>query len=281
MPTQDTPPSLGQGEYPADGIVRLREGIVRIDRTTLIHKIDLALVPGKVTGLLGPNGAGKSTLLRVLARQQPLSSGELMLDELPYASFTSRRFSRRIAYLPQSIPASPGMTVDELACLGRFPWHGPLGKFTPRDRAAVDDALAITGMSGFAERITDSLSGGERQRCWIAMLLAQEAAVLLLDEPVSALDARHQIETMELIGQIARSKNVSILVTLHDVNLAARYCDRVVALKSGRTVWEGPAEAFMDAGILEGVYDTPMSVLDAPGTGGRFAVTMLKKRPAT
>jgi iron complex transport system ATP-binding protein len=255
-------------------ILRLSRGCVHIQGATLLQEIDFALVPRTVTGLIGPNGAGKSTLLRVLARQQPPSSGEIRLDGRPYASFRAREFARRVAYLPQSIPAAPGLTVAELVRLGRFPWHGPLGRFAMRDRAAVERALAATGMDAHAPRYADTLSGGERQRCWIAMLLAQEAEILLMDEPVAALDVRHQIETMELVRRIARERDVSILVVLHDVNLAARYCDQVTALKSGRTAWSGTARALMDPGVLTDIYGTPIAILPSPDAGIPFAVAM-------
>ena len=261
-------------------VVRLAHGAVVVDHATLLDGIDFELAPQAVTGLVGPNGAGKSTLLKVLARQQALTSGACFVDGLAYASLGSREFSHRVGYLPQSIPSTPAMTVDELVCLGRFPWHGALGRFTDSDRAAVDEALAITATAQFANRFVDSLSGGERQRCWIAMLLAQEAGVLLLDEPVSALDARHQIETMEFIGRISRDRNVSILVVLHDVNLVARYCDRAAALKAGRIVWEGAADGLMDTRLLEELYGIPMMVLETPRSAGRLAfAAMAADRP--
>lgn len=253
------------------GTVSLRRGAVRVDGVNLIEGVDFSLMPGAVTGLIGPNGAGKSTLLKVLACQQALSAGELFLGDQPYSALKYRLFAQRVAYLPQGIPSAPGLTVDELVCLGRYPWHGALGRFSNEDRAAVNAALALTGTGPLAQRFVDSLSGGERQRCWLAMLLAQEASVLLLDEPVSALDARYQIETMELVRRIAQDRKVSILVVLHDVNLAARYCDRITALKAGRVAWEGPADRLMDTRVLEDIYDTPMALLAAPEFGGFVA----------
>ena len=262
-------------------IVRLRNGCVRIDGATLIDGVDISLTPRAVTGLIGPNGAGKSTLLKVLARQQPLTEGELSIGDESYSSFRDREFARRIAYLPQIIPVTPGITVDELVCLGRFPWHGALGKFTSMDRAAVDEALEITGTVAFGDRFTDSLSGGERQRCWIAMLIAQEARVLLLDEPVSALDVRFQIEIMNLIRRIAQDREVAILVVLHDMNLAARYCGHITALKSGRIAWQGRAASLMDASVLEGIYETPMTLLAEPETGVSFAFASAGEQATT
>lgn len=257
--------------------IRLRGGTVRMGHAILIDGVDFNLSPHAVTGLVGPNGAGKSTLMKVLARQQALTAGELLLGDRPYSTFAARPFAQRVAYLPQSLPITPGMTVDELVCMGRYPWHGALGRFTPSDRDRVDWALALTGVASLSHRLTDQLSGGERQRCWIAMLLAQEADVLLLDEPVSALDLRYQIEIMELVRRIAQDQGVSVLVVLHDVNLAAHYCDQVAALKSGRILWKGPAEQLMDVQILEAVYETPMSLLSTTEGDRQFAFTRSAK----
>jgi iron complex transport system ATP-binding protein len=253
--------------------LRLNAGVVRIDDAVLLNGVDFALPPNSVTGLIGPNGAGKSTLVKALARQQVLSAGELLLQGQPHARFNERAFARQVAYLPQTVPVAPGLTVDEVVCLGRFPWHGALGAFTAKDRAAVDAALERTGTTGFAPRFIDSLSGGERQRCWIAMLVAQQARVLLLDEPVSALDARHQISIMALVRDIAREAGVSVLVVLHDVNLAVHHCDHITALKAGSVAWQGAAPALMDPQVLQEIYDTPMSVLGAPGSD-RFAFVL-------
>lgn len=265
----------GTGDHPGAPILQLRDATVEIDRARLVDGVSLDLVPGTVTGLVGANGAGKSTLLKVLARQQPLSSGDCQLKGREIASFGSREFSRHIGYLPQSIPPTQGLTVEEIVRMGRFPWHGALGPFTEKDVRAVTNALEMTGMVSFADRFTDTLSGGERQRCWIAMLLAQEAGVLLLDEPVSALDLRYQAETMELIRSISRTRRISILVILHDINLAARFCDEVIALKGGENVWMGRAAELLDAEILGAIYDTPMVIVSRPGTDERFAFATL------
>lgn len=251
--------------------LQLLGGVIAIGAQRLVDDVSINLSARSVTGLIGPNGAGKSTLARALARQQPLTSGACAIGGRPYAALSSREFSRRIAYLPQAIPPTNGLTVAELVRMGRYPWHGALGRFTPADGAAVDEALAITGTDVFADRLTDTLSGGERQRCWIAMLLAQQASVLILDEPVSALDMKHQLETLNLLHRISRLRGVSVLVILHDVNLAARYCDQVVALKAGRVAWQGSAPDLIDAAILEVIYDTPMAIVKAPDTGEAYA----------
>lgn len=270
-------PISGTGRTTRAPILHLHRGTVTIGPARLLDEVNLQLAPGTVTGLIGSNGAGKSTLLKVLARQQVLSSGEYLLAGQPGSALGSREFSQRVAYLPQSIPATHGLTVDELVCMGRYPWHGALGRFTTRDRTAVDQALATTRTYAFADRLTDTLSGGERQRCWIAMLLAQEAGVLLLDEPVSALDVRYQIETMDLVRRVSRERGIAILIILHDINLAARYCDEVMALKSGRMAWQGPARNLVDVEVLESIYETPMTVVSAAEAGQIFAFATLSR----
>ncbi|MEN8671463.1 MULTISPECIES: ABC transporter ATP-binding protein [unclassified Ketobacter] len=259
-------------------IVTLSGGKVTINQATLISSVNLTLTASSVTGVIGLNGSGKSTLVKVLARQLPLSAGTLHLGDEAYDKYNDRAFSRRVAYLPQYTPSAPGMTVRELVSLGRFPWHGALGRFTEQDNTAVERALEQTDTLPFAHRYIDLLSGGERQRCWLAMLLAQEAEVMLLDEPLSALDARFQSQIMALIRDIAVSRNMAVLVVLHDVNLASRYCHKIVAMKSGRLIWEGDSFQVMDSAVLEPIFDTPMTVLTSPESGAKYAFSNPEKR---
>lgn len=141
-----------------------------------------------------------------------------------------------MGYLPQHPPGTDGLTVRELVALGRYPWRGPLGRYTTEDQTLIDQAIADTGLGGFQHRAVDTLSGGERQRAWIAMLLAQQTRCLLLDEPISALDVKHQVETLRLVHRLAEQRELTVIVVLHDVDLAARFCDRLVALKGGQLI---------------------------------------------
>lgn len=168
---------------------------VRIGDNPVLQHVTLSFRTGEVTALLGHNGSGKSTLLRVLARQHSPHSGSLLLQGRPCRQLGSREFARIVGYLPQYPPATDGLTVRELVALGRYPWRGPLGRHTREDRHLIDQAIADTGLDDFRHRAVDTLSGGERQRAWIAMLLAQQTRCLLLDEPISALDVKHQAET--------------------------------------------------------------------------------------
>ncbi|WP_179233414.1 ATP-binding cassette domain-containing protein [Burkholderia sp. AU16741] len=236
----------------------------------LLHPVDLAFARGSVVGLLGHNGSGKSTLLKLLARQQRPHGGTIRLQGRPLDAWANRALARAIAYLPQHLPSTDGLTVRELVALGRYPWHGALGRFGDDDRAMVDEALRATDTAAFADRAADSLSGGERQRAWLAMLVAQRSECLLLDEPISALDIRHQIEVLALVRALALERGLCVVVVLHDVNLAARYCDRLVALRQGRVVVDGTPAEFMCDAVLTDVYDVRMGTVAHPMGDGRI-----------
>ena len=229
----------------------------------LLDDITLDLPAGRATALIGHNGSGKSTLLRALARQVP-AGGTARFEGRALADWPARDLARRMAFLPQTTPPADGMLVRELVALGRYPWHGALGRFGPADHAAVARALDECGVAGFADRLVDTLSGGERQRVWLAMMVAQQAGTLLLDEPISALDIAHQVEVLALVAAMCHDQGRSAVIVLHDVNMAARFCDHVVALKAGRLVWQGGPEALMRPDTLHDIYGLPMQVLTRP-----------------
>jgi iron-chelate-transporting ATPase len=230
----------------------------------LLEPLTLTLPARSVVGLIGHNGSGKSTLLKLLARQQPSSSGTIRFEGRPLREWSDREYARKVAYLPQQTPPAAGMLVKELVALGRYPWHGALGRFGDTDRAKVAEAMALTHIEPFADRLVDTLSGGERQRVWIAMLVAQDAECLLLDEPISALDIAHQIEVLSLVQQLARERNLGVVVVLHDVNMAARFCDEIIALHSGKLIARGAPDRIMTPAELEAIYGIPMVVMPSP-----------------
>lgn len=217
-----------------------------------------------VTAILGQNGSGKSTLLSLLSRQSRADGGEIALGGEPLSRPGQRAFARQVAYLPQRLPPVPGLTVRELAGLGRFAWRGAFGRWGKDDRAAIEAGLAETGVSSHADALADDLSGGERQRAWIAMLLAQDAPVLLLDEPTAALDLAHAYEVMSLLRRTSRDGGRRVIVVLHDVNLAARFADRIVALRGGRVAFDGRPDAFLAPGTLRALYDIDMALVEGP-----------------
>ncbi|WP_294644643.1 ATP-binding cassette domain-containing protein [uncultured Aureimonas sp.] len=261
----DTRPALG---YTLEG------ASFAVPGRTLLHPLDLAIAPGCVVGLVGHNGSGKSTLLKLLARQERPTAGRIRFGARDLPAWGERDFARHVAYLPQTTPPAPGLTVRDLAALGRYPWHGPFGRFTDADRARVEAALAATGMLALAERAVDALSGGERQRAWLAMLVAQDAGCLLLDEPISALDVAHQIEVLGLVRSLSRSHGVGVVVVLHDINMAARFCDEIVALKAGRLVARGRPKDVVTAPALEAIYGLAMAILPHPGRPDPVAVPL-------
>lgn len=239
---------------------------VRIGDTTIVNGINLNFREGEVTALLGHNGSGKSTLLKVLARQLAPAQGNVRLLGDARHRGNAREFARTVGYLPQHPPGTDGLTVRELVALGRYPWRGPLGRYTDEDESIIDQAIDDTGLNAFRHRSVDTLSGGERQRAWIAMLLAQQTRCLLLDEPISALDVKHQVETLRLVHQLAEERDLTVIVVLHDVDLAARFCDRLVALRNGTLIADGAPSDIMNSDTLELIYGVPMGVMErAPG----------------
>ncbi|MBD9528826.1 ABC transporter ATP-binding protein [Paracoccus sp. PAR01] len=237
----------------------------------LLDRLDLNLPRGQVVALIGHNGSGKSTLLKVLARQVQASGGQVGFLGRALTDWLPRDYARALAFMPQTTPPAEGMTVRELVALGRYPWHGALGRFGAADHAAVAAALEECAITPLADRLVDTLSGGERQRAWLAMMVAQEAGALLLDEPISALDIAHQVEVLSLVRRMCHEQDRSAVVVLHEVNMAARFCDHVVALKAGRIAMQGTPRELMTPEALQRIYGLPMQVL-LREDGGRVAV---------
>jgi iron-chelate-transporting ATPase len=239
---------------------------------TLLHPLDLTLEAERVYGLIGHNGSGKSTLLKLLARQLQPTAGTVQFAGRPLGGWQNRDFAREVAYLPQQPPSADGMLVHELVALGRYPWHGALGRFTRGDVARVDAAMKLTDVAQYADRPVDSLSGGERQRAWIAMLVAQDCRCMLLDEPTSALDIGHQLAVLDLVRRLCSQHRITAVVVLHDVNMAARFCDEVIALREGRMLMRATPAQLMRGASLEAIYGVSMNVLTDPVSGRAVGV---------
>lgn len=238
---------------------------------TILQPLDLSFKAGEISGLIGHNGSGKSTLIKMLARQVQPSGGRVLFNGVPASAYDARAFARAVAYLPQDTSTATGMTVKELIACGRYPWHGALGRFTDDDREKVEAAIKLTHLESLADRMVDTLSGGERQRVWIAMLIAQDSQCLLLDEPTSALDIGYQMEVLGLVHDLCRSKNLSAILVLHDINVASHFCDHLYALKAGRLIASGPSESLMHAETLHTIYGTQMGVTAHPVHGTPLA----------
>jgi iron complex transport system ATP-binding protein len=224
----------------------------RADATTepVLRGIDLCLEPGEMLALIGPNGAGKSTLLRVAGGLLRPSTGRALLGGRDLASLGAREIARQIAVVPQDGPVPGGLLVREMVDLGRTPYVRLLLGPTAHDRHAVDWAMAAAGVEGLADRFVDELSGGERQRVILARAIAQEPRVLLLDEPTANLDLQHQVAILELVRGLTREQGLTVVAAVHDLQLAALYCDRVALMRAGQIVSQGSPEAVLTAPLL-------------------------------
>lgn len=233
----------------------------------VVEDLSLAIPRGGFTALLGPNGSGKSTLLRGLAGLHPLVGGAVLLDGRPIARLPARAVARRIGFLAQGATAPEGLTVGDLVRQGRYPHRSLLGGWTAADSAAVDEAMALTSIAHLRDRRLDTLSGGQRQRAWIAMTLAQQGSILLLDEPTTYLDLAHQVELLELTRHLIETRGATVVAVLHDLNQAARYGDHLVLLKAGRVHAEGPPAAVLTPENLQEVFGVAVAILTDPETG--------------
>ena len=230
---------------------------LRVGGRWLVREVDFAVAPGEVVALVGPNGAGKSTVLRLLAGDMPPTAGRVLIDGRPVDAFSPRELALRRAVLPQQTVLEFAFTAREVVSMGRAP------RRSDADEAVVTRELVRTDALHVAERIYPSLSGGEQGRVALARVLAQEAPILLLDEPTASLDLRHQQMIMEVAHQIAAGGGM-VVVVLHDLNLAACFADRICVLREGRIVADGPPWATMTERLLEEVFDCPIAVRTHP-----------------
>ena len=220
------------------------------DQHRILNGVSLSLMPGRITSIVGGNASGKSTLLRTLARILVPKAGQVLLDGKPIHEIRSREVAKTVGLLPQSPIAPEGITVRDLVSRGRHPHQGLFSTWTARDEAAVTEALHATSMIELRDREIDTLSGGQRQRAWIAMALAQETGMLLLDEPTTFLDVAHQIDVLDILVDLNRSRGTTIVMVLHDLNLAARYSDRLIAVSGGGIHADGtPADVLTEANV--------------------------------
>ncbi|MBB2943919.1 iron complex transport system ATP-binding protein [Actinoplanes lutulentus] len=229
--------------------------------------LDISVTDGRITAIIGPNGCGKSTVLRALGRLLRPGGGEVLLDGVRIDKMPTRDVARILGVLPQSPSAPDGLTVADLVMRGRHPHQTWFRQWSSDDEELVADALSWTGMLEFASRPVDALSGGQRQRAWISMALAQGTDLLLLDEPTTFLDLAHQIDVLDLIRRLHREKQRTVVMVLHDLSLAARYADVLVAMKDGRIVATGTPEEVLTPELLDEVFDLKAMVVPDPATG--------------
>ncbi|MGY1642133.1 ABC transporter ATP-binding protein [Geodermatophilus sp. SYSU D00703] len=262
------------------GPVRLAAESVSLayDDRVVVRGLDLQLTDGSFTAIVGPNGCGKSTLLRALGRLLRPTEGQVLLDGHAIAKTPTREVAKVLGLLPQTPIAPEGLTVADLVARGRHPHQSWLKQWSRGDEAAVAEALAWTDMSELAERPVDALSGGQRQRAWISMALAQGTDLLLLDEPTTYLDLSHQIDVLELVSRLHTERGRTVAVVLHDLNLAARYAQRLVAMKDGVLVASGtPAEVLTER-LLADVFDLEARIVPDPVAGTPMVVPVRRLR---
>jgi iron complex transport system ATP-binding protein len=248
------------------------------DELVAVRDLDLAVPPGRITAVVGANGCGKSTLLRALARLLQPRRGAVLLDGREISELPTKEVAKRVGILPQSPVAPDGLTVEDLIARGRYPHQRVFRQWSREDESAVESALSATGTADLRDRPLDELSGGQRQRAWIAMTLAQETELLLLDEPTTFLDLAHQVEVLDLLAALVERHSRTVVMVLHDLNQACRYADLLVALRDGRIHATGRPEDVVDAPFVEEVFGLRARVVEDEVTGAPLCLPEGRRR---
>ena len=239
----------------------------------ILKNLSAEIPMGKITSIIGPNGCGKSTLLKALGRILDIKKGVIYLDGQEIHKMPTKALASKLAILPQSPIAPDGLTVEELISYGRYPYQKGLGKLRPEDKRIIEWALEATGLENLREETVDNLSGGQRQRVWIAMALAQETDVILLDEPTTYLDMAYQMEVLELLEELNREHNCTIVMVLHDLNLASRFSDFMISMGGGNIIKAGTPWEVIVPEVLEEVYKIQANIVEDPDTGRPVCLT--------
>jgi len=244
---------------------------------TIAESLNVTIPDGHFTAIIGPNGCGKSTLLRTLSRLMTPLHGNVFLDGEQIQRFASKEVARRVGLLAQNATTPGDITVQELVARGRYP-HQPLfTRWRKEDEAAVTKAMQATGITDLAAQSVDTLSGGQRQRAWIAMVLAQETSIMLLDEPTTWLDISHQIDLLELLSDLNRTQGFTLAAVLHDLNQACRYATHLIALREGKIVAEGAPKEIVTPALIERIYGMRCMIIDDPVAGTPLVVPLGKR----
>jgi ferric enterobactin transport system ATP-binding protein len=266
---------------PADAATeRLRaEGLtLGYDNRTISTELSVRIPDGSFTVIIGPNACGKSTLLRALSRLLKPAAGQVHLDGRAISSYPAKEVARRMGLLPQTSLAPDGITVADLVARGRHPHQKLLRQWSEEDERAVLDAMDATGVTDLSSRLVDELSGGQRQRVWVAMVLAQQTPLLLLDEPTTFLDIAHQIELLELCRDLNRHDGHTLVAVLHDLNHACRYADHIIAMRDGRVIATGPPTDIVTAELVEDVFGLPCRIIEDPVSRTPLVIPLGRER---
>jgi iron complex transport system ATP-binding protein len=250
------------------------------DDVVVTDDLDVAVPRGRLTMVIGPNGCGKSTVLKALARMTRPVRGTVLLDGTDIHSLPTKAVARRLGLLPQSSVAPEGITVADLVSRGRYPYQQLLRQWSRDDELVVDEAMAATDVTQFAQRAVDELSGGERQRVWLAMVLAQQTSTLLLDEPTTFLDLSHQIDVLELCASVRRTRSMTVVVVMHELNLAIRYADHLIVMRAGRIQAAGAPSDIVTEDLIEETFALPCRVIEDPETGKPLVIPRLRSAGA-
>lgn len=239
---------------------------INYQKKNVIQSLSIQIPPQQTTVLVGPNGSGKSTLLKALTRVMSPSRGHVLLDGKSILSVPSKQLAKQLSFLPQG-PISPeGITVKDLVSYGRYPHQSLLGHLSNDDLNIINNAIEMTGLSDLATRHVDELSGGQRQKAWIAMTIAQQSNMMFLDEPTTYLDIVHQIDVLNLLQKLNRQHQHTIVMVLHDLNLAARYADHIIAMKDGQIIAQGDSHHIVSSDILKKVFGIEAHIFTDPDT---------------
>lgn len=250
------------------------------DSVVVAEDLDVRLPRGALTMIIGPNGCGKSTLLKALARMLRPTRGSVLLDGADIHDLPTKTVARRLGLLPQGPIAPDGITVADLVSRGRYPYQRLLRQWSRDDEVIVNEAMAATGVTQFAQRGVDELSGGERQRVWLAMVLAQQTPTLLLDEPTTYLDLAHQLDVLELCASVNAARGMTIVVVMHELNLAIRYADHLIVMKSGRIQAVGSPVEIVTEELIEQTFGLPCRIVADPENGKPLVVPRLRPTPS-
>ncbi|MEU9086348.1 ABC transporter ATP-binding protein [Streptomyces sp. NPDC048357] len=250
------------------------------DQRVIAEDLSVEIPDNSFTVIVGPNACGKSTLLRALSRMLKPSAGRVLLDGQAIGSMPAKKVAKTLGLLPQSSIAPDGITVADLVARGRYPHQGLLRQWSAEDERVVNESMASTGVAELADRAVDELSGGQRQRVWIAMALAQQTPLLLLDEPTTYLDIQHQIDVLDLCAELHENQGRTLVAVLHDLNHAARYATHLIAMRGGKVVAEGAPAEVVTAELVEKVFGLKCQIIDDPETGTPLVIPAARRSRA-
>ncbi|MCK7637183.1 ABC transporter ATP-binding protein [Corynebacterium pygosceleis] len=253
--------------------LRAHDITVGYGKTTILENLSIDIPTGEFTVIVGPNACGKSTLLRALARMLPTGTGSVTLDEVPLASLAPKDVAKQLSLLPQAPHAPDGIIVEDLIARGRYPHQGILRQWSAADREAVDQAMKRANVTDLKDRFVSELSGGQRQRVWIALVLAQQTPIVLLDEPTTYLDITHQVDVLNLARDLQRD-GVTVVAVLHELTLAFRYATNLIMMKEGRIVGTGPVTELVTADLIADVYGLDCDLITDPHSGRPIVVPL-------